>query len=1141
MKHVFSKTPVFLLLLALTASVLGPTPIEVAHSPNPSYPTTPSGPQPAISAALGQGDSAYQFVPSADGYRVENAVHDLRAEFSQAGMSLRSGEAQWSLSLQGVGYGEALEPPPAAAPRASANRLEYVRGALTEWYVNGPFGLEQGFTLASAPGQQEGALTLSLALEGKVQTRLDDQVDAFELTRADGSTVLRYSGLEAYDATGRTLRARMELLSTPDGDTGRHEIIIRVDDTNARYPVTIDPWIQQQQLTASDGTHEDYFGWSIAMLGDTLLVGMYGDDGGKGSAYVFTRSGATWNQQAKLTASDGAAGDRFGGSVAISGDTAIIGANLDDDKGTNSGSAYVYTRSGSTWSQQQKLTASDGTPASNFGYSVAISGDTAIVGVVNEAGGQGSAYVYTRSGSTWSQQQKLTASDGASDDNFGGSVVVSSTQNVAIIGASYDDDKGANSGSAYVYTRSGSAWSQQQKLTPSDGAADDKFGSSVAMSGDTAVIGAAFDDDKGTNSGSAYVYTYSGSAWSQQQKLTASDGAGFDNFGGSVAVSGNTAVVGAYWHDTFTGSAYVYTRSGSTWSQQQKLTASDGAMDDCFGSSVAVSTDTVIVGAYGKDNYKGAAYAFALSNSPTVITLAATKVTDKVATLNGTVNANGYSSTVTFEYGLDTNYGTSVAAIPGTVTGTTDTAVSKALTGLAPNTTYHYRAVGVNANGRTNGDDQTFTTLPDFGNDFVVTTQTSYPGSSTSTQFTIPTYPGGTYNYNVDCNADGVNEATGQTGSYTCNYPSAGTYTVRIQDNTGLNTGFPHIYFNNAGDAPKVQTIEQWGANKWNSMQNAFAGCFNLAGQADDNPDLSGVTDMSYMFAGASAFNQDIGGWDTSNVTDMSYMFAGASAFNQDIGGWDIANVTAMNGMFDGVTLSTENYDALLIGWHTQSLQPGVTFGGGNSQYCLGAPARDAIISTHGWTITDGGQHCFADIPAGHWAKSFIEKLYLNQVTGGCDTNPLRYCPDTYVTRAMMAVFVLRAAHGASYTPPDATGTVFTDVPADGFAAAWIEQLAAEGITGGCGGGKYCPNNPVTRAQMAVFLIKAMYGIGYTPPDALGTVFTDVPADSFAAAFIEKLAADGITSGCGNGKYCPNALLTRAEMAVFLVAAFNLP
>ncbi len=190
---------------------------------------------------------------------------------------------------------------------------------------------------------------------------------------------------------------------------------------------------------------------------------------------------------------------------------------------------------------------------------------------------------------------------------------------------------------------------------------------------------------------------------------------------------------------------------------------------------------------------------------------------------------------------------------------------------------------------------------------------------------------------------------------------------------------------------------------------------------------------------------------------------------------------------------------------------------------------------------TVGGGTTFADVPTSYWASQYIERLYNAGITGGCSASPLMYCPESTVTRAQMAIFILRGIHGSAYTPPAATGSVFTDVPLGSFAADWIEQLALEGVTAGCGGGNYCPEATITRAQMAIFLLRGEHGNAYTPPAATGTVFGDIPLGSFADAWIEQLAAEGITSGCGGGNYCPDANVTRAEMAVFLVRAFGLP
>ena len=228
----------------------------------------------------------------------------------------------------------------------------------------------------------------------------------------------------------------------------------------------------------------------------------------------------------------------------------------------------------------------------------------------------------------------------------------------------------------------------------------------------------------------------------------------------------------------------------------------------------------------------------------------------------------------------------------------------------------------------------------------------------------------------------------------------------------------------------------------------------------------------------------------------------------------------------------------------------------GTDDYAYGQTAAKALaISNPAQAVMNADSHeyfsennpplevssgTFTDVPSTYWAYNFIERLYSAGITGGCSSSPMMYCPESSVTRAQMAVFILRGEHGSAYVPPAATGTVFGDVSTSTFAAAWIEQFASEGITSGCGGGNYCPDSNVTRAQMAIFLLKGKYGSAYVPPVATG-IFSDVPVGSFAADWIEQLAAEGITSGCGGGNYCPSANVTRAEMAVFLVRAFNLP
>ncbi len=318
------------------------------------------------------------------------------------------------------------------------------------------------------------------------------------------------------------------------------------------------------------------------------------------------------NTETKLVASDAAESDLFGRSVSISGDTVIVGAQLDDDAGTSSGSAYIYKFDGTNWIET-KLVASDAAGRDQFGFSVSISGDTAIVGSnLDDDGGtsSGSAYIYKFDGANWIET-KLVASDAAESDLFGQSVSVS--DDTAIVGSYLDDDGGTDSGSAYIYKFDGTNWIET-KLVASDAASNNLFGRSVSVSGDTAIVGSSGDD---SSSGSAYIYKFDGANWNET-KLVASDAAGNDQFGFSVSISGDTAIVGSFLDDdagTDSGSAYIYKFDGTNWNET-KLVASDAAGSDQFGRSVSISDDTTIVGSQLDDDAgtdSGSAYVFSLN------------------------------------------------------------------------------------------------------------------------------------------------------------------------------------------------------------------------------------------------------------------------------------------------------------------------------------------------------------------------------------------------------------------------------------------------------------------------------------------------------------------------------------------------
>jgi hypothetical protein len=473
-------------------------------------------------------------------------------------------------------------------------------------------------------------------------------------------------------------------------------------------PDAVDAWLQQAKITAYDGAVGDYFGRSVSLTtdGNMALVGANGSNSSTGAAYVFTRTGDIWTHQDRLTASDGANNEYFGYSVDLDGggNTAIVGAY-----GKNA--AYVFVRSGSTWLQQAKLSSMPEEPEF-MGNAVALSADghTALVAAFMKNSNRGSVYVYTRSSTTWTLQWELTAPNAVDLDYFGISVALSDSGDMALIGA---HGRNSNRGAAYVFTRSGAVWSQQAELTASDGSAWQFFGKSTALDSDgTVALVGAYGDNSAR--GAAYIFSRSGSTWTQQAKLTAYDGAVSDQLGwsASLSASGETALVGAfdlnYPHKAV---AYIFTGNGATWAQQAKLTA-PVAGENAFGHSVALGEDgaSVLVGAPGTYQLYGAAYVFRLSLPiPVVTTSMVSSITQTTATGGGNVTSDG-GEAVTARgvcWGTTVN---PVATGSSTTDGTGTGIFTSSITGLSALTSYHVRAYATNSAGTAYGEDISFTT-----------------------------------------------------------------------------------------------------------------------------------------------------------------------------------------------------------------------------------------------------------------------------------------------------------------------------------------------------------------------------------------------------------------------------------------------
>lgn len=485
--------------------------------------------------------------------------------------------------------------------------------------------------------------------------------------------------------------------------------------------------LQQAYIKASNTGASDYFGSAVAIDGDTAIVGAWGQDGTApeaGAAYIFVRNGNTWSQQAYLkSANPGVQWAYFGESVAISGDTVAVSAPNE-----SGGAVYIFVRNGTTWSQQARL-ASGG---SQFGLTLALSGDTVVVGAPYQNSNAGVAHVFTRSGNTWSQQAALTPSNASANDLFARSVSISG--DTLLVGAPNEDSNGnqadnsiLESGAAYVFSRSGSSWSQQAYIKASNPGSGDFFGSAVAVSGDTLVVGAYNEyggatgingnqaDNSVAHAGAAYIFSRTGTSWSQQAYLKASNTGDGDEFGHAVAVSGDVVAVSAHLEDSNapgvngsqtnnladgSGAVYLFTRTGSVWSQRAYIKSSDPDNPDMFGVSIGMSGNTLFVGAEGEssnatgvngnyaDNslYKpGAAYAFSAASisAPTATRTSTSTVT---STLTITPTATG-TKTLTPTGTMTLSATSIVTSTPSATLMPTDTEIFTPTVTLAPSAT----------------------------------------------------------------------------------------------------------------------------------------------------------------------------------------------------------------------------------------------------------------------------------------------------------------------------------------------------------------------------------------------------------------------------------------------------------------------
>ena len=411
-------------------------------------------------------------------------------------------------------------------------------------------------------------------------------------------------------------------------------------------------------LSASDNDDGDQFGISVSIDRDRILVGAYSDDqlgANAGAAYVF-RYDNGWAEEEKLVASSGDESDLFGYSTHIYGNFAIVGAPYEDhsDQKEDAGAAYIFHFDGTTWGEQQRLTASDSAEDDQYGWSVSIADSIAAVGTTWDDNYTGGVYIYRHDGSSWIEEAKLTASDAAEGQRFGGSIDIS--ENRIIVGARFDTELGSNAGAAYIFEYDGSTWTEDTKITASDGTFQDVFGNDVAISDDLAIVGASSRTGAiGIQAGAAYIFRRNAGQWSEEAMLLADDASPASSFGNSVAIEGNRAVIAAYNEDevaTNGGAIYVFNHDGVSWSQESKLNPAELATGDNYGNSVAIDSNIVVVGAPSIDQDTtanvGAVYVYELTPFNPV-SVEATPDIDWIPQLTTYPNPTAGATTITLD------------------------------------------------------------------------------------------------------------------------------------------------------------------------------------------------------------------------------------------------------------------------------------------------------------------------------------------------------------------------------------------------------------------------------------------------------------------------------------------------------------